>query len=85
MKVLNKTDVNYVLEFNGSELDLIIAGLRETLEALEDWEFETRVGAPRSEMRRLLEEEVFGIASPWPPSQRETLRRSRPARRAHPS
>lgn len=83
--MLNKTDVNYVLEFNGSELDLIIAGLRETLEALEDWEFETRVGAPRSEMKRLLEEEVFGIASPWPPSQRETLRRSRPARRAHPS
>lgn len=84
MKVLNKTDVNYVLEFNGSELDLVIAGLRETLEALEDWEFETRVGAPRSEMRRLLEE-VLRIASPWPPSQRETLRRSRPARRAHPS
>ena len=40
---------------------LVLRGaLREALEAVEDWEFQTRVGVPKSTMRALLA--AFGAA-----------------------
>jgi len=42
------------IEVSQLEYDAIAAALGETLEALEDWEFQTRTGVERDVMRRLL-------------------------------
>lgn len=42
-----------VLRVNAHELDLLRSAIREASEALEDWEFETRMGCSRDELRGL--------------------------------
>ena len=48
---VNDEDVVFVATSN--QLRLFASGIRETLEAVEDWEFHTRVGAQRAELRAL--------------------------------
>ncbi len=54
MEIQSSDDGNFALELTESELEAVQSGLRETLEALEDWEFETRTGFTREEMRSIL-------------------------------
>lgn len=56
MKEVERRADGLVVFLNDDDLDIIIAGLRETLQELQDWEFETRTGFQRGEMRRLLDE-----------------------------
>lgn len=56
MKTLEQREDEVVISLSNDDLDLIIAGLRETLQELEDWEFETRTGFQRAEMRQFLDE-----------------------------
>lgn len=42
-----------VLRVNTLELDLLCSAIREASEALEDWEFEARMGCTRAELRDL--------------------------------
>ncbi|MBE7195364.1 MAG: hypothetical protein INR66_23160 [Gordonia polyisoprenivorans] len=46
-------DENLSIMLTRDELSIIRAGLRETLEALEEWELETRVGFTTGEVRKL--------------------------------
>lgn len=41
-------------QFSTEELRAFISGLGETLEAIEDWEFQTRTGFTKDEFRVLL-------------------------------
>ncbi|WP_431934179.1 hypothetical protein [Nonomuraea jabiensis] len=45
----------FSFELSAKELRVIIVGLREADQELEDWEFQTRTGFERSSMRALLE------------------------------
>ena len=56
MKEVERRVDGVVVSMNEDELEIVIAGLRETLQELEDWEFETRTWFQRAEMRRLLDE-----------------------------
>lgn len=62
MKEVERRVDGVVVSLNEDELEIVIAGLRETLQELEDWEFETRTGFQRAEMRRLLDE-VLRVAT----------------------
>jgi hypothetical protein len=42
-----------VLRVNARDLELLRSAIREANEALEDWEFETRMGCTRTELRDL--------------------------------
>ncbi|MGB3410198.1 MAG: hypothetical protein WBA45_03295 [Microthrixaceae bacterium] len=44
------------MELTESELNVLRNGLSEALEALEDWEFSTRMGVERDEARRVRDE-----------------------------
>jgi len=46
-------DEDVVFVATSNQLQLFASGIRETLEAVEDWEFHTRVGAQRAELRAL--------------------------------
>jgi len=54
MKLRRSNQQYFVLEVSETELDAMQAGLRETLEALSDWEFQTRTGLERQEMSSIL-------------------------------
>jgi len=54
MKLRLSNEQHLVLEVSESDLEALQAGLRETLEALSDWEFHTRTGFERQEMRLIL-------------------------------
>ena len=54
MQLRRSEEHRYHLEVTEAELNAIHAGLAETLEALEDWEFHTRTGFQREEMKRVL-------------------------------
>ncbi|RMD96519.1 MAG: hypothetical protein D6812_16965 [Deltaproteobacteria bacterium] len=54
MKEIEHRTNGVVVFLSNDEVDMIIAGLRETLEALEDWEFDTRTGFQRSEVENFL-------------------------------
>lgn len=56
MKEIQRRPDGVVVVLNDDDLDMIIAGLRETLQELQDWEFETRTGFQREEMRQLLDQ-----------------------------
>jgi len=47
------TDEDVVFVATSNQLRLFASGIRETLEAVEDWEFHTRVGVQRAELRAL--------------------------------
>ncbi|MEZ6018233.1 MAG: hypothetical protein R3F49_24230 [Planctomycetota bacterium] len=47
-----------VVSLTPDDLLKIISGLRETLEVLEDWEFQTRTGFEREEIRSFLNDVV---------------------------
>ena len=51
---LQREDEKFVLELSELELNAFHSGLAETLEALADWEFQTRTGLEREEMRSIL-------------------------------
>lgn len=54
---LRRTDQQRVnLELTDAELSTLRNGLNEALEALEDWEFGTRMGVEREEARRVRDE-----------------------------
>lgn len=61
MKQVERRADRVVISLNEDELDIVVAGLRETLQEVEDWEFETRTGFQREEVRRLLDE-LLGVA-----------------------
>lgn len=54
MKLEPNVDGTFTLDLTEVELEAIQAGLRETLEALEEWEFETRTGLTQDEMSHIL-------------------------------
>lgn len=54
MKLRLSTEQSFEAQLSDAELDAFQAALRETLEALEDWEFQTRTGLERDEMRAVL-------------------------------
>lgn len=56
MKEIERRADGIVVAFSDDDLDMIIAGLRETLQELEDWEFQTRTGFQRENMRQFLNE-----------------------------
>jgi hypothetical protein len=56
MKEIERRSDEVVVSLTNDDLDMITAGLRETLQEVEDWEFETRTGFQREEMRRFLDE-----------------------------
>lgn len=51
---LQRSGENFQLYVSKDELRAFHAGLAETLEALQDWEFETRTGFTRDEFRTVL-------------------------------
>lgn len=56
-----------VLRVNARDLELLRSAIREANEALEDWEFETRMGCSRDELRGLaaqLREVEISLARP---------------------
>ncbi len=54
MELRRGEDRFFRLQLSNFELDAFQSGLRETLEALDDWEFQTRTGLMRDEMRAIL-------------------------------
>ncbi|WP_437875260.1 hypothetical protein [Sorangium sp. So ce513] len=56
MRKIERQNDDIVVALSDDDIDLIITSLRETLEALEDWEFETRTGFKRGEIERFLEQ-----------------------------
>ena len=56
VKLTSSDDDRIGLDVTQIEYDAIAAALGETLEALEDWEFQTRTGVARQTMRQLLKE-----------------------------
>ena len=56
MKVLSTHSGDVTLQLSREEVALLNNALNETLEALEEWELGTRLGAPREAVERLLEE-----------------------------
>lgn len=63
MKIRRSAEELFLLEVSQSELEALQAGLRETLEALDDWEFQTRTGIGREEMQAILRDLVAGRKS----------------------
>lgn len=55
---LRRVDERFELLLTEAELDAIHSGLAETLEALQDWEFHTRTGMERDDMRAVLRQLV---------------------------
>ena len=56
MKEVERLEGGVIVAFSDDELSMIISSMGETLEALEDWEFETRTGFQREEIRQLLDQ-----------------------------
>jgi hypothetical protein len=56
MKEIERRSDEVVVSLTHDDLDMIIAGLRETLQEVEDWEFDTRTGFQREEIRQFLDE-----------------------------
>ncbi|MGI9579116.1 MAG: hypothetical protein ACR2OH_13025 [Microthrixaceae bacterium] len=56
MLVENQTADSFNLTLDRTELRAVQSGLRETLEALDDWEFEIRTGVTQQLMRQMLDE-----------------------------
>ena len=53
---LQKSDADrFMLKVTTRELDALQAGLRETIELLDDREFQTRAGIERAEMEEILD------------------------------
>ncbi|GHE27418.1 hypothetical protein GCM10017673_31980 [Streptosporangium violaceochromogenes] len=50
MELTPSGDGKFNIKLSASEINMILAGMREALEALEDWEFRTRTGFDREEM-----------------------------------
>ena len=61
MKEIERRSDGVVVLLSGDDIDMIISGLRETLEVLEDWEFHTRTGFQRAEVAQFLKQ-VQGLA-----------------------
>jgi len=59
------------IELTQTEYDAIAAALVETMEALDDWEFQTRTGVDREIMRQLLRD--FRSLDPESDTSSETL------------
>jgi uncharacterized small protein (DUF1192 family) len=56
MQLLTKTDNTFTLQFTQEEVAVLGNALNEALEALDDWEIETRMGCHKEEAERLLSE-----------------------------
>ena len=55
MNLQRGEDQTFVLEVTEDELRAVRAGLNETLNALDDWEFSIRTGVQREEMAALVD------------------------------
>jgi hypothetical protein len=53
MDRVDVSEVVAVLRVNARDVELLRSAIREANEALEDWEFETRMGCTRDELRGL--------------------------------
>ena len=56
MQLLTKQDNAFNLQFSRDEVAVLCNALNEALEALDDWETETRMGCTKEEAQRLLDE-----------------------------
>jgi hypothetical protein len=56
MKIISTDTAGVTVQFTADELRMLNNAMNETLEALDDDEFSTRVGAERAEMSTLLDE-----------------------------
>jgi predicted DNA-binding protein len=54
MHVLEQTLDNVTLTLSKTEAETLCNALNESLENLDDWEFETRMGVPKDAVERLL-------------------------------
>lgn len=54
MHVLEQTLDNVTLRISKTEAETLCNALNESLENLDDWEFETRMGVPKDAVERLL-------------------------------
>ncbi|MUL84771.1 MULTISPECIES: hypothetical protein [unclassified Mycolicibacterium] len=63
-------DGEIVVALTRDELALFAGGIRESLEEIEDWEFDTRLGVTRSEAREILNHTINVLGSipldEWP-------------------
>jgi hypothetical protein len=62
MRVRDESAQQVLVELSWDELILLKAAINETLNAIEEWEFHTRVGATRQQAGALLQQlhEVYG-------------------------
>lgn len=56
MQLLTINDSTLTLQFTREEVAVLGNALNEALEALDDWEIETRMGCAKEEAERLLSE-----------------------------
>ena len=54
MKVIEQNINGAVVHLNSDEVVALTNALNESIEHLEDWEFDTRMGATKDEVRELL-------------------------------
>lgn len=68
MEVLTREASAVVVRFNATEMFVLAGALREANEALEDWEFHTRMGVEREVVESLLED-VFAVSKKMRPHE----------------
>ena len=56
MEIIDKEEENTTISVNKDELRAIICALGESLELVEDWKYETRMGVKDTEVRKLISE-----------------------------
>lgn len=54
MNLVKQSPENLTLQLTRDEAALLSNALNESLEGLDDWEFEIRMGAPKEEVAKLL-------------------------------
>ena len=63
MNIIERNDSGVVLQLSWQELYILHGSMRGALEALEDWEFEIRMGVSKQETRELLNQ--VSEIEPW--------------------
>jgi hypothetical protein len=54
MEILNQDKSGISLKLNLNEIIMLNNSMNEVLEKIEDWEFQTRIGYSKDEIRKLL-------------------------------
>lgn len=54
MQIVSRNTENIVLQLSTEEAALLVNALNESLESIEDWEFDIRMGASKEQVEKLL-------------------------------